>query len=390
MTDNFKNWTLTNTRTGVWLDAFHVNAADVGLAGNWSVKKATLRAGPSDGIDILDVDNGALRFSVLPTRGMGLWRGEYRGMRLGWQPPLSGPVHPKFVNADAHGGIGWLAGFDEWMCRCGLAWNGPPGDDGGAKLTLHGRIANLPASHVAVGVQTNSPHTIAVQGVTHEGGLFLANLRLTTHYYTEPGAHWVQIHDTVENLSSRPAELQMLYHCNWGPPCPVLEEGSKVLAPFRTVAPLTPRAAEGIDTFDVYGPPTPGFAEQVYACQMLEDSQGWTLALVQNPAADKGAVVYWRPRELPCFTIWKNTAAVEDGYVTGLEPATNFPNFKGFERQQGRVIVLPPGGSWECTWGIEVYDTAEGVATVHKRIADIEHTGTRVVNRVPTAGFCPV
>ena len=52
-------------------------------------------------------------------------------------------------------------------------------------------------------------------------------------------------------------------------------------------------------------------------------------------------------RPLPCFTVWKNTAAVEDGYVTGLEPAINFPNFKSFERQQGRVKVLPAGGQWD-------------------------------------------
>ena len=42
-----------------------------------------------------------------------------------------GPVHPKFVDLSVRGGLGWLTGFDEWLCRCGLAWNGPPGDDDG-------------------------------------------------------------------------------------------------------------------------------------------------------------------------------------------------------------------------------------------------------------------
>ena len=50
-------------------------------------------------------------------------------------------------------------------------------------------------------------------------------------------------------------------------------------------------------------------------------------------------------QELPCFTVWKNTGAMEDGYVTGLEPATNYPNFKGFERQQGRVPRAAAGRS---------------------------------------------
>jgi hypothetical protein len=47
---------------------------------------------------------------------------------------------------------------------------------------------------------------------------------------------------------------------------------------------------------------------------------------------DLGLILRWNRRELPCFTLWRNSAAVEDGYVTGLEPGTNFPNFKGFER----------------------------------------------------------
>ena len=34
---------------------------------------------PARGVDLIEVHNGALSFSVLPTRGMGLWRGEYRG-----------------------------------------------------------------------------------------------------------------------------------------------------------------------------------------------------------------------------------------------------------------------------------------------------------------------
>ena len=53
--------------------------------------------------------------------------------------------------------------------------------------------------------------------------------------------------------------------------------------------------------------------------------------------------VKFNKRQLPCFTLWKNRQAAADGYVTGLEPATNFPNRKSFEKEQGRVAVLAPG-----------------------------------------------
>src|SRR6185369_7830818 len=125
------------------------------------VRKRTLRGGLRDGIDLIEVHNGALAFTVLPTRGMGLWRGDYHGLSLGWRSPVEGPVHPKYVNLADRGGLGWLAGFDELLCRCGLASNGPPGkDDNGTPLTLHGRIANLPAQAVEVRVSLDPPYEL--------------------------------------------------------------------------------------------------------------------------------------------------------------------------------------------------------------------------------------
>src|SRR5262249_21867995 len=149
-----KTWTLTDTASDVWLDSFAVGNDSLRLPTphDWSIRKRTLRGGVRDGIDLIEIHNGALSFAVLPTRGMGLWRGEYRGHYLGWKSPVQGPVHPKFVEQSLRGGIGWLSGFDEWLCRCGLHSNGPPGEDNGSKLTLHGHIANTPANLVEVRV----------------------------------------------------------------------------------------------------------------------------------------------------------------------------------------------------------------------------------------------
>lgn len=385
-----KSWTLTDVANDIWLDSFAVSNDSLRLPTphDWSVRKCTLRGGRRDGIDLIEVHNGALSFAVLPTRGMGLWRGEYRGNFLGWRAPVQGPVHPRFVDQEERGGIGWLRGFDEWLCRCGLGWNGPPGDDNGARLTLHGRIANTPAFYVEVRVNLDPPYEVSVIGQVEEAGLFLGNLRLTTLYTTVPGSNRLVIHDVVENLGAQPAEMQLLYHCNVGPP--FLGPGSRVIAPIHEMAPLTPRAAEGIDTHDTYAGPTVGFAEQVYCYDLLPDASGKTLALLASAAADRGLVLRWHTRELPCFTVWKNTGALEDGYVTGLEPATNFPNFKTFERQQGRVRRLPPGGRWEANWSVEVQDSAAGVTGVLKEIATLQAHGRATIHRTPRTGFAPV
>jgi hypothetical protein len=282
------------------------------------------------------------------------------------------------------------------MCRCGLTSNGPPGEDvvtdkagrtTRTPLTLHGRIANRPAHWVEVRVNLDPPHELTVIGQVQEAGLFLPHLCLTSTYTSIPGSNRLVAHDVVENRAAQPAEMELLYHLNLGPP--FLEAGSRVVAPIRELAPLTARAAEGMDTLETYAAPTPGYAEQVYAYDLLADSHGRTLAMLYNAAADRGLALRWHHQDLPCFTVWKNTAAVEDGYVTGLEPGTNYPNFKSFERSHGRVRVLPPGGRWEGNWSLEVHDTAAGVAGVLAEIVTLQAHTRPVIHRSPQERFSP-
>ncbi len=392
----YRTWTLTDTVNDVWLDTFATGGdrLQLGPTHHWSIHKRTLRGGLRDGIDLIEVDNGHLAYSILPTRGMSLWQGHYRGLPLGWRAPVHGPVHPAFVNLSDRGGVGWLQGFDEWLCRCGLASNGPPGEDAYTDrlgrprrdlLSLHGRIANQPAYYVEVRIGLDPPYELSVTGQVEEGGLFYPHLVLTTTYTTVPGSNRVVIHDRIENRNAEPTEVQLLYHCNVGQP--FLEAGSRVVAPVREVSPLTARAAEGVDTLETYAGPTPGFAEQVYCYDLLGDAGGRTLAMLYNHAADRGLVLRFNRQELPCFTVWKNTGALEDGYVTGLEPATNYPNFKTFERQQGRIPVVAPGGHWEANWSLEFHDSASSVASVLAEVVSLQSQARATVHRAPQARY---
>lgn len=385
----YKSWTLTDVRGDVWLDSFAASNDSLRLPTphDWSLRKRTLRGGLRDGVDLVEIHNGALSFSVLPTRGMGIWRGDYRGNALGWRAPVLGPVHPKFVQLTDRGSLGWLAGFDELLCRCGLASNGPPGNDRNEPLTLHGRIANVPAQLVEARICLDPPYEISVSGEVEEASLFGAHFRLTTTYTTIPGSNRLVIHDVVENRSAQSDEMQLLYHCNLGPP--FLEAGSRVLAPISEMAPRTPRAAESIATHDTYLGPTTGYNEQVYVYDLLADARGQTIALLMNQAADRAVALRFNRRELPCFTVWKNTGALEDGYVTGFEPGTNYPNFKSFERSQGRVPVLPPGGRWECRWSLEVCDSAASVAALIREMATLQALGKATIHATTVAKFSP-
>jgi hypothetical protein len=241
---------------------------------------------------------------------------------------------------------------------------------------------------VEVRIGLDPPHELSVIGEVEEGGLFLGQLRLTTTYTTVPGSNRMVIHDVVENRSAQPAEMQMLYHLNLGRP--FLDAGSRILTPIKEMAPLTPRAAEGIETYETYLGPTTGYAEQVYAYEVQSDSTGQSLAVLVAPGAEKAVAVRFNVQQLPCFTVWKNTAALEDGYVTGLEPATNYPNFRGFERKQGRVKVLPPAGKWESRWIIEVVDSASEVTALLAEVATLQAHGKATVHRTPQPRFSSI
>src|SRR5438128_6451206 len=110
----------------------------------WQVRLRTCRGGRSDGVQVVEIDNGHFSIDVLPTRGMGIWRVRRGERTLGWKSPAREPVHPAFVPLMEPAGLGWLDGFCELLCRCGLESNGPPEFDDAGRLVrpLHGRIAN--------------------------------------------------------------------------------------------------------------------------------------------------------------------------------------------------------------------------------------------------------
>ena len=49
--------------------------------------------------------------------------------RLRWQSPVQETINPAHMNLTARGGLGWLEGFNEFMCRCGMENIGQPGKD---------------------------------------------------------------------------------------------------------------------------------------------------------------------------------------------------------------------------------------------------------------------
>jgi hypothetical protein len=385
------SFTLTDAARDVWTDHFVRTAAEHGQGGGpaWSVEKRTLRGGRREGVEVVRVDNGLLSFTVIPTRGMGLWKAELKGTPVGWRSPVAdGPVNPAFVDLTRRDGLGWLAGFDELLARCGLESNGAPYHDGQVLHTLHGRIANLPAHYVAIHVDDHPPHSLTVEGHVDEAELFFTQVRMVTKVTTTPGSNRLVVRDELTNRRDTPGEVQLLYHWNFGPPH--MEEGARLVAPVKTVVPRDARAAEGIGHYDVYAPPQPGSAEQVYFFELHGDGpDNRTLALLRNRAGDKGVALRFATSQLPCFTLWKNTGGPREGYVTGLEPATNYPNPKPFEKPRGRVVALEPGATYVAETTLEILDGPDAVARAEAEVKTLQAKGTPTVHPRPVEPFAP-
>ena len=321
--------------------------------GPLAVKASRLRGGVREGVLLVELVAGPTRVWVLPDSGLGIWKIESDGVALGWQSPVRGPVHPRFVPLAEPSGLGWLDGFDELVARCGLVSNGAPDFDGDGRLVygLHGRIANRPAHDVAVVLDDNAG-TVTLTGVVDETRFLIHDLQMTTSLVVQADRPRVAWTDTVENRSGRPATMQMLYHVNFGPP--LLGAGAEVVVDAAEIAPRDSAAVDDVPTWNRYVAPQAGRGEQVHFMSLRPDEEGRAAAMLVSPGGDRAARLSWLAAELPCFTLWKNQGGLADGYVTGLEPGTNYPNPRPYEETQGRVVPLEPHASVTFDLAIDV------------------------------------
>lgn len=382
---------LISARDGVRVDSLTISGRDVTpQAPGWSVHKVTLHGGKQEGVDVIFVDNGKLQFTVVPTRGMSVLSVTSGDVRLGWDSPVKEVVHPQHINLHSRGGLGWLEGFNEWLVRCGLESNGHPGtdkfinnvgDEATMELTLHGKIANIPASEVEVVVDAAPPHRIRVRGRVDERMFYGPKLELQTEISTEPGSNSFRVADVVTNRGGDTQEFELLYHSNYGRP--LLEEGATFLAAAERVTPFNVHAAKSIADYAIYAGPKLGFVEQVYCIRPLADKDGRTLIALQNKARDRAVSMSFAVKELPFVTLWKNTNAEGEGYVTGLEPGTNFPNNRRIERKLGRVPKLAPGASHSVTIDFAIHSGVEETKRLADQIAAIQGTAKPTLDPAP-------
>lgn len=310
--------------------------------GSVTTRHGRFVGGAADGVEVMEVDTGKVRAMILPTRGMSVWRMTAGDLPLGWRSPVAGPIHPNQVPIFDPSGIGWLEGFDELVVRCGLESNGAPEFDAKdhLKYPLHGRIANLPATSLSIEYDEASGR-VEVIGEVLESRLFIKRLRLRSRVRFQADHADVELLDDVTNDLSTPTTMQLLYHINLG--SPVLDDGASLDVAIDELAPKDSLAASEMEIWNQFGAPKSGYAERVYLAKLRTNEHQRTTAMLRSADGASGFALTINTKTLPRFILWKNTAAESDGYVVGMEPATNYPNVRSFEEKHGRVVKIEPG-----------------------------------------------
>ncbi len=349
--------------------------------------KRRLSGGLSDGVEVLEVDNGLLSFTVLLSKGMGIWRGACGDVELKWDSPVHGPVHPRHIPVFHPSGLGWLEGFDEWIARCGLNSNGAPEftPSGVLRYPLHGRITNMPAREVSA-VYDSETGGMTVSGTVDEAALFSSKLALNVSYLTSAGSTRLHVRDEIVNTGSVPAEFELLYHINTG--FPLMSPGAEFFIPFEKMTPREASAKANLDRWNVCLPEAPNSPENCYLFDLAADRLGRTRVMILSASKERGISLSFNKNEFPHFLIWKLMRPNGDTYVTGIEPCINFPNTRSFEKEHGRVATLDPGASRVFNFDIDVLLTADQIDAAREDIAALQAGAAGLIEADPIREWC--
>lgn len=318
--------------------------------------------GMARSVRTLDVQTGGgLSFTVLPDRGLDIGEARLRGVPLAWCSAM-GVVHPARHERD---GRGWERSFaGGLLATCGLDNVGTAQVDEGQDYPQHGRINNIPASHVCFdGRWQGNEYLLTIEGRVRQATLYGENLLLTRRIETRLGSATVAITDTVTNEGFSPEPVLLLHHVNLG--FPVLAPTSELLMPSGTdTTPADdqqwrrgaePESVGGVSFHTL--PPTP-------------DGLG-TVALVNRAFSGGqgiGVQLRYSQHAFPLLWQWRNYRAGE--YVMGLEPTNALGGGRKATREANALRILAPGEAATFLTEITALGSQEEIDAAARLIAN--------------------
>ena len=261
-----------------------------------SIRRYTLSEGREKGLDVLDCDNGKIRFLLNVSKACDIMQLYHEGQNMSFVSK----------NGFTKREISFLKRFEGGMLyTCGLDSVG--GRDG---FELHGTLHNIPAEIIRAECNENG---ITVEAIIRDTALFGKNLVLKRKIFTEISGDSITLEDTLCNIGYKEEEYCLLYHINVG--YPMLDNGAKVISDVESYTPRTAWAKQNEATMYAMNDAVPNQEE---ACYFLKLSKP-EIALVNEKIGKKFTVSY-SGDTLPHFVEWKSMASGD--YALGLEPCT--------------------------------------------------------------------
>ncbi|TIS55455.1 aldose 1-epimerase family protein [Mesorhizobium sp.] len=345
------------------------------------VRLMTLGDGVERGIRMLEFRTGSgLRFTALVDRALDIADCEFKGQAIGWHSP-SGFRHPGLHDYEGEQGLAWARSFSGLLLTCGLdhilgrsevpadSYNYP-----GKKTvihSLHGRVSTIPARLTGYGEAWDGDRCVLwAEGIVQQSTVFGEDLHLLRRIEADVGGNEIRLSDRVVNHGFSRTPHMYFYHINVSHP--LLDEGSRYLAPIRDVV-WVGHAGERYQAqkvgYRTVPAPQLGFSEQVWQHELGADGAGEVPVAVVNDRLGLGFEVVTRKDQLPCSYQWQNFQAGQ--YALGIEPSTHHVLGNLAARQRGEMIWLEYGESRSYDAVFRVLDGAGDISAAESRIAAI-------------------
>lgn len=261
-----------------------------------SLRRYTMTEGRARDLDVIDCDNGNIRFLLNVSKACDIMQLYHRGQNVSFVTKNGFTKREiPFLNR-FEGGMLYTCGLDSLGRREGYE--------------LHGTIHNTPAEIVCAKCDEDG---ILVEAVIRSTELFGKNLVLKRRIFSEIGGDTVSLEDTLENIGYLDAEYCLLYHINVG--YPMLDVGAKIVADVQKCDARSEWAMQNVQEAFEITQPLPGQAETCYYLTLGKPE----ISLV-NPKIGKKLTVSYSKDTLTNFVEWKSMACGD--YALGLEPCT--------------------------------------------------------------------
>lgn len=338
------------------------------------VRLVTLGDGAERGVRALEFRTGTgFSFDVIVDRAFDVGRCEVGGRPLSWLSGVGFPG-PWFYEPE---GLGFFRTFGGGLLTtCGLEhalfmsedtaeqYGYPPKKT--ETFGLHGRVSNRPARLVGYGERWEGDECVLwAEGEVLQAAVFGEHLLLRRRVEAKVGESSLKIHDEVENVGYARTPHMYLYHVNVG--FPVVDEGSELLAPARSITARGDYPAEGYDGFHA---PEAGYVERVFEHELASERDGTVPVAVVNREADLGLYQIYDHEQFPHHFVWRMLG--EGTYVVGIEPSTNRTAGRLDARERGELIELEAGEKRRYAIELGALDGKEEIERFAARARSLE------------------